>query len=107
LAELATKPTTGEFSYRTGIERILKTTLKDKLYSVYLFGSRQSGNFSPTSDIDIGILAEQPVDVELSLARELLAESTIPLSIDLVDLTRAGEEFRRQVLKEGVLLWKN
>ncbi len=96
-----------EFPYRTAIESVLKKALRDKTYSVYLFGSRQTGNFSPTSDIDIGVLAEQPVDVELSLARELLTESTIPLTVDLVDLARAGEKFRAQVLQKGILLWKN
>ena len=104
---MVTKPTTGEFPYRTGVERTLKKTLQNKKYSAYLFGSRQTGNFEPASDIDIGILAEQPVDVELSLSREVLADSTIPLSVDLVDLTRAGEKFKEQVLKEGILLWKN
>jgi len=96
---------TGFLNYQTEIETILVQALHGKTCRAYLFGSRATGTFNPTSDIDIGILASEPLDLELSLARESLAESNIPFTIDLVDLSRTSETFKAQVLKEGVLLW--
>ena len=95
-----------EFSnYQMEIETILVQALRGKTCRAYLFGSRATGEFNPASDIDIGILTDEPVDLELSLARESLAESNIPFTIDLVDLARTSEAFKAQVLQEGVLLW--
>ena len=94
-------------TYSANIEAILKRALQGKKYRAYLFGSRAAGTFTFASDIDIGILSDELIDLELSLARESLAESTIPLMVDLVDLSRTDETFKEQVLKEGILLWKN
>ncbi len=92
-------------AYQTEIETLLTQALSDKIYRAYLFGSRVTGTSNPASDIDIGILADEPIDLELSLARESLVESTIPFMVDLVDLNRTADTFRAQVLKEGILLW--
>ena len=92
--------------YQAQIELILKQALYGKKYRAYLFGSRASGTQNPASDIDVGILAdEEPIDLELSLAREGLEDSTIPLLIELVDLNRTSLDFKAQVLREGILLW--
>ena len=92
--------------YQAQIEAILKQALRGKKYRAYLFGSRAAGVHNPASDIDIGIFTDDlPIDIELSLAREALANSTIPLVVELVDLNRASANFRRQVLLEGILLW--
>jgi len=74
---------------------------------MYLFGSRATDAFHETSDFDIGVLAEVDIRRELSLAREKLEQSNIPLSVDLVDLGTASEPFRQAVLTKGILLWTN
>ena len=40
----------------------------------------------------------------ISIARELLEDSNIPFTVDLVDLSATSEEFARQVQQEGILL---
>lgn len=74
---------------------------------VYLFGSRATGQDHDVSDFDIGVLASGDISRELSLARELLEDSSIPFSVDLVDLNATSQEFARHVQQEGVLLWKS
>ena len=97
---------TAVLPYRARIEVIMKHALRGKKYRAYLFGSRATGTQTPTSDIDIGILAdEEPIDLELSLAREALEDSTIPWLIEVVDLNRTSSDFKAQVLREGILLW--
>jgi hypothetical protein len=53
------------------------------------------------------VLAARDISRELSLARERLEDSNIPLTVDLVDLSATSEEFARRVQEEGILLWKN
>jgi len=74
---------------------------------LYLFGSRATDAYHETSDFDIGVLAEEDVRRELSLAREILEQSNIPLSVDLVDLGTAPKAFKQTVLTKGILLWTN
>lgn len=74
---------------------------------VYLFGSRATGRYREESDFDIGVLAPRDISRELSIAREMLEESDIPFTVDLVDLSAASPEFAEQVQREGILLWKD
>ncbi|WP_148161807.1 nucleotidyltransferase domain-containing protein [Hydrogenobacter thermophilus] len=76
---------------------------RGKKVKVYLFGSRVKGQNTPRSDLDLGFLSEEEIGYELFLLRELLEESNLPFSVDVVDLSRVGEEFRNLVLKEGKL----
>ena len=91
--------------YRTQIEAIVKRALAEKTYRAYLFGSRATGSHNLNSDVDIAILAKETVDLEPSLARELLAESNIPFTVDLVNMSQTSSSFRAQALREGLLLW--
>jgi predicted nucleotidyltransferase len=94
-------------TYQVQIESILKRVLAGKTYAVYLFGSRAAGTTNIASDIDIAIAARDPIEAELSIARDLLSQSTIPFEVDLVDLTQTSAAFKSQVLQEGILLWTN
>jgi len=91
--------------YRTQIEAVIKRALAEKKHRAYLFGSRVTSSHNFASDIDIAIQAEEAVDLELSLARELLAESNIPFTVDLVNINQTSLSFKAQVLQEGLLLW--
>lgn len=84
---------------REAIEEIFKS----KKVKVYLFGSRAKGGNTPRSDLDLGFLSDEEIGYELSLLREILEESNLPFSVDVVDLSKVGSEFREKVLKEGKL----
>ena len=90
------------------LSRVL-TILQDALagldYRLYLFGSRATGRYRPSSDYDIAVEAHVDVARRLSHAREALEESTIPLQVDLVDMADASLALRQQVQREGVEIW--
>ena len=74
------------------------------LLAVYVYGSAASGVVRADSDVDLGVLAERPLEEELlrSLAMEL--ENLIGRDVDLVDLGRTTPVLLMQVL-EGKLLF--
>ena len=71
---------------------------------VYLFGSRATGRARRASDIDVAVwpLTDLP-EGTLSAIREALVETTIPYTVDLVNLRDADAAFRARVMAEGVL----
>jgi len=73
---------------------------------VLLFGSRATGKQRPGSDIDLALDNGQKIPWEI-ITRLLVAidDTTIPMKVDLVDLYTVTDDFKEQVLKEGVL-WK-
>jgi predicted nucleotidyltransferase len=93
--------------YLGEVRQILQAALAEVPCHVYLFGSRAIGTAHPGSDADIAVAAEADIGLPLSQARFALEESTIPYKVDLVDLSQTSLDFRRQVLAEGKLIWKN
>jgi len=90
--------------YLTQIRRIVLEGLRGQKARVYLFGSRARGKATGTSDVDVAVLPLEPLPPgTLSAVREALEESTVPYTVDLVDLSRADPAFRKRVVKEGVL----
>ena len=79
----------------------------NKIFSVYLFGSRARGEEENGSDADIAISGEQINRADLSLIREQWEYSTIPLMLDLVDTKDIGSALSSQIEKEKVLLWRS
>ena len=69
-----------------------------------IFGSRATGQARRYSDLDIG-LAGEPLDQQqlLRLVDEL-EESDLPIRVDVVNLTTAGERLREHALKGAVPL---
>ena len=69
----------------------------------YLFGSRATGRHRPTSDADVAIMPERPLDLlaEAGLADQLARALEVPE----VDLGRAPLLLRGRVLQEGRLLY--
>lgn len=76
-------------------------------YKVMLFGSRARGNSDRTSDFDVGIIGERPLDLKTfyKIADALEALPTL-YQIDWVDLNRTSEKLRQQALKEGKVLYE-
>ena len=70
---------------------------------LFLFGSWAKGNAARTSDIDVALLAQDPVPPHvLADIREELEESRIVYPVDLVDLSHCSDSFRQRVLREGI-----
>ena len=93
--------------YLDQIKTILIQALRDKKYQAYLFGSRATGQHRATSDFDVAVLAPERISEELSLAREMLEQSNVPLKVDLIELSTASRELVGQAEEEGILLWSN
>lgn len=72
---------------------------------IWAFGSRVRGNAKPTSDLDLAIVGDQPVDQKvLWKLREAFDESTLPIKIDIVDYAQTGESFRNIIAEQKVVL---
>ena len=69
---------------------------------VYLFGSSARGDARRFSDLDIGILPRRPLPpAMISTLREALAESSMLIDADIVDLAETGDEFRTAALRDA------
>jgi predicted nucleotidyltransferase len=87
----------------TEVRRVVMEGLRGHRARVMLFGSWAKGCATALSDIDVAVLADQPLPPGLmSELRERLDESRVPYRVDLVDLADADEGFRSRVLTEGV-----
>jgi hypothetical protein len=73
----------------------------------YLFGSRAAGTQHSTSDADIAVMPDRPLDLlaEGVLADRLASALGVP-SVDLVDLSRAPLLLRGRVVQEGRVLYR-
>ena len=73
---------------------------------IYLFGSRARKTNQPESDIDIAIDNGAPISqINLSNIREDIEESTIPFTVDVLDLQTVSLEMKKEILREKVK-WK-
>jgi predicted nucleotidyltransferase len=67
----------------------------------YLFGSVVNGDFTPESDVDIGILSEEPLDVECVIRLKGYISHALRRDCDVVDLRRADSITASQVVALG------
>ena len=87
-------------------EFILNYT-KDIKVKIYLFGSRATGKAHKLSDVDLALLPLQPLPAHfISQLKEKIEESTLPYSVDLIDLTEVDPPFRQKILAEAIV-WKD
>ena len=85
------------------VRRIVLDGLGGYRANVYLFGSWAKGSASRVSDIDVAVMPLEPLPSGLLAGiRERLEESRVLHPVELVDLSRAGPEFRRRVEAEGI-----
>jgi len=83
----------------------METSLRG--YKVILFGSRARGNADPSSDFDMGVIGEHPLDLKsFYKIADALEELPTLYRIDWVDLNRTSEKLRKQALKEGKVLYE-
>ena len=66
------------------VQDILGTHVPDR--EVWAFGSRVTGNATETSDLDLAVFGETPLDFEtLAALRDAFSESRLPYKVDVVD----------------------
>ena len=86
----------------------VRTILREHLphgVEVWVFGSRADWTTKDSSDLDLALEGDGPLDPGIVMALELaFQESLLPFSVDVVDLRRVDEGFRRIVLRNRAVL---
>ena len=68
-----------------------------------LFGSRIKGGSKAHSDLDIAIDAGAPLPLSLiGSIEEDFSDSDLPFRVDVIDLHRVDESFRRQIAQDAL-----
>ena len=72
---------------------------------VWAFGSRARGQAKPYSDLDLAIMAHEPLSLaQIAALREAFSESDLPWKVDLVDWSTAGEPLRQIIERDKVAI---
>ena len=88
---------------RSVIERIVAPWLAREGAILKLFGSRARSDARRVSDIDLALVAKQPIAAaDMAALREALEESQVPFRIDLVDYASAPTRLRAAIDREGI-----
>jgi predicted nucleotidyltransferase len=93
--------------FRKSLNLILEV-LKKNLNSqakVYLFGSSVKGDYKKFSDIDIAI--ENGDKEAITNIRYQIENLNIPYKVEIIDLSKVSKEFKKEILKTGILIWKS
>jgi predicted nucleotidyltransferase len=76
--------------------QVIRRHVPDPVYRVFVFGSRAAGSATERSDIDIGVEGPSPVPRSaLAAIYEEIEEAPTLYTIDVADLRRVPENFRR------------
>ena len=93
--------------YLDKLKKLILENTQNQPVKIWLFGSHAKGTSRRYSDIDIGVLPTgQLRQGFISGLKEKIEQSTIPYSVDIVDLSQTDEEFRNKVFNEGII-WKD
>jgi uncharacterized protein len=85
-------------------EKLASLFREEALQFVLLFGSRSSGQVHPKSDIDLGFLYDEPVDL-LDLTNKI-THLLHTDRVDVVDLRRANPLLCFSAARQGKLLYE-
>lgn len=96
-----------EKKYKSIVKAKILSLCKGKKCRVFLFGSRATGNFSKSSDFDIGItgLTKKEFQTITFEFEEFLEESIVPYSVDIIDFDKVSTEFKKVATKK-IEIWK-
>ena len=87
---------------------IVKSILGEHLspeVQVWIFGSRADWLTKDSSDLDIALEGKRELSQELlGILKSSFEDSALPFSVDIVDLNRVGEPFRRVVESQRIPL---
>ena len=71
--------------------------------TIYLFGSRAINKEYSGSDIDIAVDTGTPLTLDkLSSIQSDFEETSIPMTLDIVDIQTAPEELKKDIFAEGI-----
>jgi uncharacterized protein len=85
------------------IVAVVRAAVPDAV-AVYRFGSSVAGTDRPDSDVDVAVLAAQPLEPLDRFDLQERIASAIHRSVDLVDLRRASTVMASQVVTTGVVI---
>ena len=91
----------------TGEDALIVETIRAAVpaaHAVYRFGSSVTGASRPDSDIDIGLLADGPLEPHARFALQESLAIALRRSVDLVDLRSASTVMASQVVTTGVVI---
>jgi len=86
------------------IIELFKETLNSGA-KAYLFGSSVREDYKKFSDIDIAL--ENADSKAITFLKYKLEDLNIPYKVEIIDLSKASEKFKKEIFKNGVLIWKN
>jgi predicted nucleotidyltransferase len=86
------------------ITKLFKETLNSGV-KAYLFGSSVREDYKRFSDIDIAL--ENADSKAITLLKYKLEDLNIPYKVEIIDLSKVSEKFKKEIFKNGVLIWKN
>lgn len=67
-------------------------------HDVWAFGSRVGKTAKATSDLDLVIVGDTPIDlVIISALKDAFSESSLPMKVDILDWATVAEPFRRRI----------
>ncbi|HEU4616887.1 MAG TPA: nucleotidyltransferase domain-containing protein [Gammaproteobacteria bacterium] len=74
-------------------------------WAIYVYGSFATGDEWPQSDLDLAVLL--PPEEDIPDVLELIAQvsARVAREVDIVDLRRAGDVLRREVLDRGRMIY--
>lgn len=88
------------------IDKVIEVIL---IYSrpekIILFGSRATGDYKERSDIDIAVIDPEITQRQIRKIREEIDEIRTLHTIDIVWLHRVSEEFRKEILSTGKVIY--
>lgn len=74
-------------------------------HTVWVFGSRATGRAKPWSDLDLAILGDKPLSLETHAALvHDFSESDLPWKVDVVDWATTGDDFRRIIERDKIMV---
>ena len=86
---------------------VVRIILRHRLPSVkaYAFGSRVTGRARKFSDLDLLLDGGAPIDRRvLAEVKEDFVDSDLPIKVDVLDLHRVSDAFKRIILAQRVPL---
>jgi predicted nucleotidyltransferase len=91
--------------YMNILKEIVLSAINPEKVMVFVFGSRAGGHHKRSSDIDIGLLADDKLPVALyHRLRNTIDESIVPWKVDIIDFTRVDSSFKKDALKD-IVIW--
>ncbi|MBC7386946.1 MAG: nucleotidyltransferase domain-containing protein [Cryobacterium sp.] len=73
--------------------------------TISFFGSRVGDKFKETSDLDVCLKADVPLDLsKWSQLESDLSQSSLPYKVDLLDWSRITDDFRKVISAKSVLI---